>query len=81
MINFSNKSIKSRKIKFAIVGCGRISERHIDALKKHIKHAEIVAVCDTDPQKLSIAMESTSAKGYNSLTELLDEVDVDAVSI
>ena len=32
--------IAGRRIRFGLVGCGRISKNHIEALKKHDKHAE-----------------------------------------
>ena len=34
-------------VNFALVGCGRISEKHIDALSK-IKRARIIEVFDKD---------------------------------
>ena len=41
--------ITDRKIRFALVGCGRIAENHFEALARHAADAELVAVCDTDP--------------------------------
>ena len=41
--------ITDRKLRFALVGCGRIAANHIDALRQHGENAEIVALCDTDP--------------------------------
>jgi len=40
--------IIDRKIKFAILGCGRISPKHFEAIQQHSDNAELVAVCDTD---------------------------------
>lgn len=34
------------KLKFAIIGCGRISYKHIEALVNNKDQAELVAVCD-----------------------------------
>lgn len=36
-----------KKIKFALIGCGRIAGRHIDAILS-AKNAELIAVCDMD---------------------------------
>jgi len=33
------------KIRFALMGCGRISRKHVAAIRD-IKNAELVAVCD-----------------------------------
>ena len=40
--------INDRPIRFAVVGCGRISDRHFEALAVHCERAELVAVCDAD---------------------------------
>lgn len=40
------------KLKFAIIGCGRISHNHIEALANNIEEAELVAVCDIIAEKM-----------------------------
>lgn len=40
-----------RKLKFALVGCGRVSENHLGALTSGQLAAELVAVCDLDEAK------------------------------
>ena len=67
--------ITGRPVRFALVGCGRISASHIDALHQHRSRAELVAVCDTEPQALQAAVEKTGAQGLNSLEELLSHSD------
>ena len=71
--------ITDRKIRFALVGCGRISKNHIEALERHADRAELVAVCDVDPGALAAARERTGVCGYASLTELLERSDADVV--
>jgi UDP-N-acetyl-2-amino-2-deoxyglucuronate dehydrogenase len=71
--------IKDRKIRFALVGCGRIAERHIHALGVHKDRAELTAICDNDPATLRKTAQQTGAKGYDSLPKLLSDADVDAV--
>lgn len=63
--------ILDRKIRFALVGCGRIAKNHIEALAKHAQRAEIVAVCDTRPEALEAAVAATGAAGFASLDALL----------
>ena len=75
----SSAVVRGRKIRFAVVGCGRISKNHFDSLKLHKDEAELVAVCDVDPAALSKAVEVTGAKGYPRLELLLREADVDVV--
>jgi len=69
----------SAPIRFALVGCGRISKSHIEAFEKHADRARLVAVCDTDPQALARAALRTGAKGFASLDALLAGSDAEAV--
>ncbi len=68
-----------RSIRFALVGCGRIAPSHFEALARHAEHAQIVAVCDTDPKALAAAQARTGAPGYSSLDQLLSGSDCDVV--
>lgn len=71
--------IKGRRIRFAVVGCGRIAKNNIEALRKHDAEAEIVAVCDIDPAALSAAQAATGARGHARYEDLLAQSDADAV--
>ncbi|MED5619479.1 Gfo/Idh/MocA family protein [Ideonella sp. BN130291] len=71
--------IRDRKIRFALVGCGRISANHVAALAKHEQRAELVAVCDNRPAALEAAVAKTGAAGFASLDALLAESDADIV--
>ncbi|MFL5495535.1 MAG: Gfo/Idh/MocA family protein [Gemmatimonadales bacterium] len=71
--------VTDRKIRFALVGCGRISANHFDALERHAERAELVGVCDIDPTALCRAEERTGAPGFRSLDALLAGTDADVV--
>lgn len=71
--------ITDRNIKFALVGCGRISANHFGALKQHANRAELVGVCDIDPDALQQAAVLTGAKPYRNLQEMLSQTDADIV--
>jgi UDP-N-acetyl-2-amino-2-deoxyglucuronate dehydrogenase len=73
------KTIRDRKIRFALVGCGRIAGKHFESFQKHAERVELVAVCDTDPTVLRTACEKTGAKGYQSLDAMLQAGGFDAV--
>jgi UDP-N-acetyl-2-amino-2-deoxyglucuronate dehydrogenase len=47
--------ISGRRIRVALVGCGRISGNHIRAIASHCDRAELVAICDTQPSSLGNA--------------------------
>ncbi|MCE4553200.1 Gfo/Idh/MocA family protein [Roseateles cellulosilyticus] len=67
----SRPPVQGRKVRFALIGCGRIAQNHIEALKRHAERAELVAVCDTDAAALSAAVGKSGAQGFASLRELL----------
>jgi UDP-N-acetyl-2-amino-2-deoxyglucuronate dehydrogenase len=73
--------ILDRKLRFALVGCGRISANHFDALARHAERAELVSVCDNRPEALAAAVARTGARGFASLTELLAASDADIVTL
>ena len=73
------KPVTGRKVRFAIIGCGRIAQNHVDSLSKHSSRAELVAVCDNDPEALARMTAKTGAPGFASLTELLGSARADCV--
>ena len=68
----SSRPITGRPVRFALVGCGRISANHIEALRQHAARAQLVAVCDNRPAALQAAVAKTGVPGYASLDELLE---------
>lgn len=73
------KPIKGRKVRAALVGCGRIAQKHFEAMRVHDSRLELVAVCDTDHRALDAASAATGAKGFDSLSALLAGSDADLV--
>ena len=73
------ETIKNRKIKFALVGCGRISNNHFGSFETLADECEIIGVCDTDPANLQAAVERTGAKGYASYADMLADTDADII--
>ncbi|MDZ4792652.1 MAG: Gfo/Idh/MocA family oxidoreductase [Bacteroidota bacterium] len=56
------------QLRFAIIGCGRIAERHAIEL---LKHGQLYAVCDIIPEKADLLAQRTGAKAYYNLADLL----------
>jgi UDP-N-acetyl-2-amino-2-deoxyglucuronate dehydrogenase len=73
------QSIQDRKVRFALVGAGRIAQNHIAAVEKHADRCKIVDVCDTDPLARMAASERTGARAHASLASLLKVTDADCV--
>lgn len=76
------------KLKFAILGCGRISYKHIEALINNKEEAQLVAVCDIVEDKAKErkkqyeeAIENMDVKVYIDYLEMLEKEDIDIVSI
>lgn len=74
------KAITDRKIRFALAGCGRISNNHFAALEAHAKDCELVALCDTNNDNLTETLKKyPNAKAYPSLSHMLEAGGFDAV--
>lgn len=71
--------ITGRKIRFGLIGCGRIAEKHFEALAAHAADAELVAVADVDPEALAAAVARTGARGFESTEALLAGSDADCI--
>lgn len=69
----------NRRVRIAVVGCGRISANHFGAIEAHKDRIQLVAVCDTDPTALRAAEEKYGVTGFSSLHELLRGAEVDVV--
>ncbi|MDO4998494.1 MAG: Gfo/Idh/MocA family oxidoreductase [Neisseria sp.] len=73
------ETIENRKIKFALVGCGRIANNHFGAFEALNADCELVAVCDIDPAALQAAADKTGAKAFASYSQMLEQCDADIV--
>jgi len=73
-----NKII-NRQIKLAVVGCGRIAEKHFQAIKQHSNDLELIAVCDNDKAALDNAVNLTGAYGISDYQELLKIPEIDLI--
>jgi UDP-N-acetyl-2-amino-2-deoxyglucuronate dehydrogenase len=69
-----------RPIRIALVGCGRISERHIDAIAAN-PQLELVAVCDEVAERARAAGEKSGVPHFTSYEKMLKTVAADAVAI
>jgi len=77
MRNFQN--ITGRKIRIALVGCGRISANHFGAIEKHSDNLELVDICDIDPTALAAAAHRTGVTSHLKLDDLLQSSTADVV--
>ncbi len=72
-------------MKYALVGCGRISRNHIKAAV--INKMDIVAVCDIVPENMESVLslfnleKDESIKRYVDYKQMIEENDIDIISI
>lgn len=69
-------------LKFALLGCGRIAQRHSELLGcKQINNAELVAVCDVVEEKAKKIGEQFNVPYFTDMHEMFRNVDIDVVSV
>ncbi len=68
-----------KKLTFAIIGCGRIAQRHAEHINNN---GSLKAVCDIDFSKATELGDKYNAKAYKNIDDLLDnEKGIDVISI
>lgn len=78
-----------KKLKFAIIGCGRISYKHVEGLVHNKEEAVLVATCDIDINKaidkkeeyLSNMNEDIQVNTYADYKQMLEKEEIDVVTI
>jgi UDP-N-acetyl-2-amino-2-deoxyglucuronate dehydrogenase len=66
-------------IRFGLIGCGRIAQRHAEHI---IKRGKLVAVCDVVKEKADKMAAATGAKAYYTVEDFLKSGDsIDVVSV
>lgn len=73
------QNINDRKIRFALVGCGRIAANHFGAMEQHADRIDLVDVCDVDAKALQRAVVRTGARGHRDLGAMLESTTADIV--
>jgi len=76
-----SKTIDNRKIRIAIVGCGRIAKNHFGSIATHSDHLELVAVCDNNLSVLTSHQQQYHVPGYSHIEDLLGSEQVDLVAL
>lgn len=67
------------KLKFAIIGCGRIGKRHAEHI---LNNGELVAVCDNVEKRADELSAAYSCKSYYDVNSLLkNETQIDVIAV
>ena len=71
-----------KKISCSIIGCGRISRRHIDVILKSLqKKFKIISVCDIDKSKAEATGKMISVPYFNNMKEMINHQIADIACI
>lgn len=74
--------IQNRKINIGIVGCGKISTNHINAISQLSDQFKLVCVCDKHPPSLQRVTSELNVKGYSDIPSMLSaEPSLDIVTL
>ena len=76
---YTYPTITDRKIRVALVGCGRIAANHFSSIEKHSDSIELVDVCDVNAGALAQAVIRTKATGHPGLGEMMKTTAADMV--
>ena len=74
-------------MKYALIGCGRISTNHITAAVNNSSKLELCAVCDVVPERMEQLLskhsleKDSSIKRFTDYKKMLDEIKPELVSI
>ncbi|MEN6641653.1 MAG: Gfo/Idh/MocA family oxidoreductase [Armatimonadia bacterium] len=69
-----------KKYGFGVVGCGVISDTHLDAIRM-LPNASIIAVCDTREDAAKAKAEKYGCDYYTDLAEMLKREDLHVVNV
>lgn len=69
------------KLGVGIIGLGRISPRHLDDSIRSMKELKLVAVCDTNKNKLKKIAKREGVTGYTDYHKLTADPKVDIVAV
>lgn len=89
LLYISKRSAIMKKLRFAIIGCGRISYKHVEAISNNHEEAELVAVCDiikenAEKKKADYINKmgcDCDVRVYTDYKEMLEKENIDVVTI
>jgi len=74
-VKYLKAVLKNNLVRYGIVGCGRVSKKHVQAIKDD-PEAELVGVYDIDPDIAAKAAVAHGCECFDSLDKLISAVQV-----
>jgi len=75
------KTILDRKIRIAVLGCGRIAKNHFESIQQLSDDLELVAICDINPVIVDEFSQKYGVPGFTNLENMIKEISIDVVTI
>jgi len=74
--------MQKKKIRIGVAGLGRLGITHAENIVFKVKDAELSALCDVDPNNLTMAENHLGVKNcFSSFSKMLDHNELDAIAI
>lgn len=75
-----------RRVRYGLIGCGRIAPNHLAAVQSNKDTIELVAVCDLLPERMDLVLAQADINGddvnkYVDYREMLDREQLDLVAV
>ncbi len=71
-----------QRVRFGVIGCGRVSGKHLEALSSVLNCTELIAVCDCNPDRAERAGTKYGVPWYdNSITMLERHPEIEVIDI
>jgi predicted dehydrogenase/sugar phosphate isomerase/epimerase len=74
-VNNLKEILETKRVKYGIIGCGRIFKKHALSIKDD-KNSELVGIFDIDMKKAKEKASEMGCNCYNSMIDLINDVDV-----
>lgn len=71
----------SKKIRIAVVGCGRIAENHFSAIQELNSDLELVGVCDSNPKALDRVIANKNIPVCQKIEDLIERANPDVLTL
>lgn len=72
----------STPVKFAILGCGRVSGKHLEAVSNQLETTELIAVCDLKADRAKDAGEKYKVPWYTDADKMMQEhPEIEVISV
>ncbi len=71
------------KTRFALIGCGQIAKKHVQAIQNHLADAEITGFCDVVKERAEKFAGQLKASAFSNSKEMMDKIgnEIDIVNV